>query len=149
MSATASGARTAAVVRPAARRASPNTAAAPSTSVASAQGSETASAMKPMNGGPARKPSDPIDDTAAMPGPGGVSGCRPAALNISGTPFATPRPTRKRPASPAAGVPASRKAASGSAVSSAPPRSRVTGPTHRLTASPSTRPAVMPPAKKA
>ena len=56
-----------------------------------------------MNGGPARKPSDPMEDTAAMPGPAGVSGWRPAALNISGTPLATPRPTRNMPARPTAG----------------------------------------------
>ena len=30
-----------------------------------------------MTGGPARKPSEPIEETAAMPGPGGVSGWRP------------------------------------------------------------------------
>ena len=66
--------------------------------------------MKPNTGGPARKPSEPIDETAAMPGPGGVSGWRPAAENISGTPLATPRPTRKSPMSAAAGWPISSSA---------------------------------------
>ena len=100
-----------------------------------------------MNGGPARKPSEPIEETAAMPGPGGVSGWRPAALNISGTPFATPRPTRKSPASAAAGWPISSIAPSGAPVSRAPQRSSATAPMRWLTQSPTTRPAVMPAVK--
>ena len=60
--------------RPAARRASANTATAPRISVASAHDSETASASTPMNGGPIRKPNEPIEETAAMAGPDGMSG---------------------------------------------------------------------------
>ena len=100
-----------------------------------------------MIGGPARNPSEPIEETAAIPGPGGVSGRLPAALNISGTPFATPRPTRNRPISAAAGWPISSIAPSGIPVSSAPQRSRATGPMRRLIASPTTRPTVMPAVK--
>ena len=43
----------------------------PRISTASAHGSDEASAAKPISGGPARKPSEPIEDTAPMPGPGG------------------------------------------------------------------------------
>ena len=56
-----------------------------------------------------------------MPGPDGVSGCRPAALNISGTPLATPRPIANSPSSAATGAPISSIAASGIPVSRAPP----------------------------
>ena len=55
-----------------------------------------------------------------MPGPGGMSGRLPAALNISGTPLATPRPTRKSPTSAAAGCPSTASRRAGSPVSSAP-----------------------------
>ena len=51
---------------PAARLARTKTATAPRISVASTHGSETASAKKPMNGGPIRKPNEPIEETAAM-----------------------------------------------------------------------------------
>ena len=88
---------------PAARCAKAKTAAAPSVREASAQGKEIASAAKPIRGGPARKPSEPIEDTAAIAGPGGVPRCRPAALNISGTPLETPSPIANNPASAAAG----------------------------------------------
>jgi uncharacterized RmlC-like cupin family protein len=37
--------------------------------------------MKPMNGGPARKPSEPMDDTAAIAAPGAVSGWHHHDLN--------------------------------------------------------------------
>ena len=64
-------------VRPTARRASANTTTAPRIIVASAHGSDTASASTPMNGGPARKPSEPSEETAAMAGPGRRVGLAP------------------------------------------------------------------------
>ena len=63
-----------------------------------------------------------------MPGPGGVSGWRPAALNISGTPFATPSPTRNSPASAAAGCPISSIAPSGMPVEQRAPAQQRDGP---------------------
>ena len=77
-------------------------------------------AAKPITGGPVRKPSEPMEETAAMASPDGVSVWRPAALKIRGTPLATPRPIGNRPASAAAGAPISSMAASGTPVSSAP-----------------------------
>ena len=76
-----------------------------------------------------------------------MSGWRPAALNISGTPLETPRPTRNSPASAAAGSPISSIAPSGMPVSSAPQRSSATAPMRRLIQSPTRRPAVMPAVK--
>ena len=102
-----------------------------------------------MNGGPMRKPNEPIEETAAMLGPAGVSGWRPAALNMSGTPLATPRPIANSPISAAAGAPISSSAASGMPVSSAPQRSVATAPMRPVTQSPKTRPTVMPAEKTA
>ena len=51
------------------RRPATVTTASPRQSVDSASGSDVASAKKPMNGGPARNPIEPIELTAAMFGP--------------------------------------------------------------------------------
>ena len=117
--------------------------------MASAHDSETASASTPMNGGPIRKPNEPIEETAAIAGPDGMSGRRPAALNISGTPLATPRPITNSPSSAATGAPISSIAASGIPVSSAPQRSVATAPMRPVTQSPNRRPVVMPAEKTA
>src|SRR4051794_3330088 len=129
---------------PAARRASANTTAAARMSVVSAHGSETASASTPMIGGPIRKPNEPIEATAAIAGPAALPGWRPAALNISGTPFATPRPTANSPISAAIGMPISSATPSETPVSSAPACSVRTGPSRPVTQSPTSRPVVMP-----
>ena len=95
---------------------------APSTSTASAHGSEIGVGEEADHaaGRPGSRAS-PSTRRPRCPGPGAVSGWRPAALNISGTPFATPRPTRNRPASAAPGWPIAACAPSGTPVSSAPP----------------------------
>ena len=101
-----------------------------------------------MNGGPARKPIDPIELTAAMFGPDSPSAC-PAALNASGTPLATPIPTRKKPTMASAGAPASSMAPSAIPASALPPWNNVAAPSRWLSQSPNTRPTVMPPEKAA
>src|SRR5262245_49281051 len=130
------------------RRPATVTKASPMQRVDSASGSDVASARKPMNGGPARKPIEPIELTAAMFGPDSPSAC-PAALKASGTPLATPMPTRKKPARASAGVPASSMAPSTMPASALPPWKSVAAPSRRLSQSPNTRPAVMPPEKNA
>ena len=73
-----------------------------------------------------------------------LAGSAPAALNMSGTPFATPRPTRTRHASATGADPARSMIAIGTAVSAAPMCRSRTGPMRRLSASPTSRPAVIP-----
>ena len=63
-----------------------------------------------------------------MAGPAAVSGWRPAALNISGTPLATPRPTANSPSSAATGMPISSTAPATRRSAARPPRSMRTGP---------------------
>ena len=100
-----------------------------------------------MIGGPARNPSEPIEETAAIPGPGGVSGRLPAALNISGTPFATPSPTRNRPISAAARMADQQHRAERDPGQERAPAQQGEGPIRRLITSPATRPTVMPAVK--
>ena len=56
-----------------------------------------ASAMKPMMGGPIRKPKNPNDDTAVSAMPGESVFDFPAALYTMGTTDDTPAPIKKNP----------------------------------------------------
>ena len=55
-------------------------------------------AMKPMSGGPTKKPINPMVDTAASATPGDMVFDLPAALYTIGTTDDTPAPTNKNPA---------------------------------------------------
>lgn len=57
-----------------------------------------ACAMKPIRGGPNKKPKKPIVDTAASATPGNMVLDLPAELYTSGTTDDTPIPTNKKPA---------------------------------------------------
>ncbi len=54
-------------------------------------------ATTPITGGPAKKPKNPIDETAASATPGDITFDFPAALYIKGTTEETPKPTKKKP----------------------------------------------------
>src|SRR3954469_21334147 len=56
-----------------------------------------APAINPINGGPDRKPRNPIVETAASATPGDMTFDLPAALYTSGTTEDTPKPTSRKP----------------------------------------------------
>ena len=56
-----------------------------------------ACAIKPIKGGPMKKPRKPIDDTDAMATPGGTDVDLPAKLYTMGTTDDTPKPTSIKP----------------------------------------------------
>src|SRR5262245_9412462 len=73
--------------------------------MASAPGSVATSAVSPMSGGPARKPTYPAVPTAAIPSLAATPGRRPAVRNTIGIRFASPKPTAAHPAIAATGWP--------------------------------------------
>ena len=83
----------------------PATAAVRTGSSASAQGSETSCAIRPITGGPLTKPIQPMAETAAIALPGVIPATRPAALKAVGTTRPTPSPSAASPARAATGAP--------------------------------------------
>src|SRR3569833_1855529 len=57
----------------------------------------TACAINPISGGPARKPINPMEDTAAIATPGGIVFDLPARPYTMGTTDDTPKPTNIKP----------------------------------------------------
>ena len=109
------------------------------TTIASAVRSPTALAAKPIAGGPARNPSQPIVETAAIPTPGGTPAVDPAARNTTGTMTPTPAPMTAKPASAAGVEPTTSASPRPVAASRPPPRASASGPRLLFRRSPTTR----------
>src|SRR5919204_4491885 len=104
----------------------PVTAAPPSASPIASD--DVAVDTKPITGGPLRKPSQPMLDTAATPADGAAGDACPAARKVIGTMVERPAPSTAQPATAVTGVRVSSAAASPAAPSVAPARTSVRGP---------------------